>query len=122
MRLSRILMLGLLATLIGTKTVASPLPFDFKDPKEISAISLMLDSKLEPIVGYARGISGIVNFDPMKPEVTTGTIAVDVNSIQFANEGYTTTARGYALEGDRYPSILFVVRKVLRVTRPAADV
>ncbi len=122
MRLWRSLTLGLLATLMGVRTVASPLPFDYKDPKEISAISLMLDSKLEPIVGYARGISGTVNFDPRRPEATTGFIAVDVDSIQFANEGYTTTARGYALESDKYPRILFKLRKVLRVTRPSANV
>lgn len=116
------LTIGLLAMLTGGRSGASSLPFDYRDPKEISAVSLTLDSKLEPIVGYAKGISGIVHFDPANPKATTGSIAVEVASVQFANEGYTATARGYALNGDKYPRILFTLRKVLRVTRPSAHV
>lgn len=114
---------GFLAILTGFhKADASCLEFDYKDPKEISAVSLMLDSRLEPIVGYAKGISGTVRFDPADPKATTGKIAVDVASIQFANEGYTATARGYALNGEKYPQIFFSVRKVLRVMCPATNV
>ena len=116
------LVLGLLATQAGVQAAASSLEFDFKDPKEISAVSLTLDSKLEPIVGYAKGISGSVHFDPANPKATTGSIAVEVASVQFANEGYTATARGYALNGEKYPRILFTLRKVVRVTHPSADV
>ncbi len=114
------LILALLAMLTGTmsqRAFAATLAFDYKDPKEISAISLTLDSKLEPIVGYARGIAGMVNFDPANPQATTGSISVAVSSIQFANEGYTATARGYALNGDKYPQILFNLRRIVRVTR-----
>ncbi len=106
--------LGLLGTLTtGIESEAAGLAFDFKDPKEISAVSLTLDSKLEPIVGYAKGISGSVHFDPAKPQDTTGKIAVDVSSVQFANEGYTATARGYALNETKYPQIFFTMRKVV---------
>ena len=111
-------LLGIVVALIaGERATASGQPFDYKDPKEISAVSLTLDSKLEPIVGYAKGISGTVNFDPANPKATTGKIAVDVASVQFANEGYTATARGYALRGDKYPQIFFTLRKVLNVTQ-----
>ena len=96
---------------------ADGLTFDYKDPKEISAVSLKIDSNLEPIVGYAKGISGTVLFDPADPKATTGKIAVDVSSVQFANEGYTRTAQGYALNGEKYPQILFTLRKVLSVTK-----
>jgi polyisoprenoid-binding protein YceI/peroxiredoxin len=113
-----LLALGMLGSLALSVTAeASGFDFDFKDPKEISAVSLTLDSKLEPIVGYARGISGIINFDPANPQKTTGKIAVDVASVQFANEGYTATARGYALNGDKYPQIFFTLRKVVSGTR-----
>jgi len=113
-----LLALGMAGTLMaGIDAEASDFAFDFKDPKEISAVSLTLDSKLEPIVGYAKGLSGIVNFDPAHPQATTGRIAVDVASVQFANEGYTATARGYALNGDKYPQIFFTMRKVVSGTR-----
>lgn len=107
---------------VGARGRAVGLKFDYRDPKEISAVSLMLDSPLEPIVGYAKGISGTVTFDPAHPKSTTGQVAVDVASIQFANEGYTATARGYALNGEKYPQILFTLRKVLNVTQPSARV
>ena len=116
------LMIGLIALLAGGSTIAAPVTFDYKDPKEISAVSLSLDSKLEPIVGYAKGISGIVVFDPENPKVTTGKITVEVASVQFAHEGYTATARNFALNGDKYPQITFTLRKVLSGTRISKNI
>ena len=123
----RLLMFGLILILILALTAvrrseAETMLFDYKDPKEISAVSLTIDSKLEPIFGYAKGISGTVRFDPAHPKATTGNIAVAVDSVQFANEGYTATARGFALEGKKYPTIAFILKKVLSVTRPAPNI
>ncbi len=117
------LALALLAALLhGSGAVAAELEFDFKDPKEISAVSLALDSKLEPIVGYAKGLSGKIVFDPANPAATKGKIAVDVSSVQFANDGYTATARGPAgLNGDKYPQIFFTLKKVLNVVKTPAN-
>jgi len=118
-----ILLLGVVAALsAGQVAGATGVDFDYRDPKEISAVSLTLDSKLEPIVGYAKGISGTIKFDPANPKATTGKIAVAVSSVQFANEGYTATARGYALNGEKYPQIIFTLRKVLSVTKSAPNV
>ncbi len=115
--------LGVIAALSGGRNAAATeMDFDYKDPKEISAVSLTLDSKLEPIVGYAKGISGTIRFDPASPKATTGKIAVAVSSVQFANEGYTATARGYALNEEKYPQILFNLRKVLSVMKSAPNV
>ncbi|GEM_PF-259064 len=97
------------------------LDFDYRDPKAISAVSLTLDSPLEPIVGYAKGISGFVRFDPSRPRSATGRLAVDVSSVQFANDGYTATARGYALNEKRWPQITLAIRKVERVREVAKD-
>ncbi|MFZ4509088.1 MAG: YceI family protein [Fimbriimonas sp.] len=104
------------ASLLSAQAVAQtsgPLTFDFKDPKEISAVSLKVDSLLEPIVGYAKGLSGTLLFDPAKPLATKGKIAVSVSSILFANEGYTATARGYALNETKYPELTLEIKKVL---------
>jgi len=123
MRGKAFLMFGLiLALLVVRRGEAGSMVFDYKDPKEISAVSLTIDSKLEPIFGYAKGISGTVRFDPAHPKATTGSIAVAVDSVQFANEGYTATARGFALEGQKYPTIAFILKKVLSVTSPAPNV
>ena len=119
MALLAIGIVGALTAGIGAE--ASGFAFDFKDPKEISAVSLTLDSKLEPIVGYAKGISGTVQFDPTHPAATTGRIAVDVASVQFANEGYTATARGYALNESKYPQIFFTLKRVVSGTRVSAS-
>lgn len=115
-----VLIAGLLSMWMGSpRAFASGVPFDYKDPKEINAVSLTLDSRFEPIIGYARGISGTVIFDPANPMATSGKIAVDVSSVTFANDGYTTTARGFALQGTKYPQIFFNLRKVLKVTQPS---
>jgi len=112
----------LLALMVVQRGEAETMLFDYKDPKEISAVSLTIDSKLEPIFGYAKGISGTVRFDPAHPKTTTGTIKVAVDSVQFANEGYTATARGFALEGNKYPTIAFILKKVLTFTKPSPNV
>jgi len=123
MRGRTLLMFGLTsALLVARRSEAETMLFDCKDPKEISAVSLTIDSKLEPIFGYAKGLSGAVRFDPARPKATTGRIEVAVDSVQFANEGYTATARGFALEGKKYPTIAFVLKKVLSVTSPAPNV
>ncbi len=114
--------LALATVLGGQNPVKREISFDFKDPKEISAISLMIDSKLEPIVGWAKGISGTVRFDPEHPMKTAGDIAVDATTIQFANDGYTATARGFALESKKYPKIEFKLRKVLNVSSPVKSI
>lgn len=117
--MSRLLALLSLAAMTPL-AVAKPLVFDYKDPKEISAVSLTLDSMLEPIVGYAKGLSGTLAFDPQHPERTTGTIAVDVSSVKFANDGYTQTAQGYALNGKKWPQLKLAIRKVESVKKVSA--
>ncbi|GAB4451861.1 MAG: hypothetical protein OHK0029_01790 [Armatimonadaceae bacterium] len=92
---------------------AEPLRFDFKDIKETNAVSLTIDAAWEPVVGYADGISGNATFDPKNPRATTGEIRVDVQSIRFSNDGYTQTARGYALEGDKYPQIVCRLKRIV---------
>ncbi len=116
-------LLSALFLLISVRSAfADGLVFDYKDPKEISAVSLTLESKLEPIFGFAKGITGKMKFDPANPKATTGKIAVDVSSIVFANDGYTQTARNYALEQDKFPQIFFTLKKVISGTKPSPNV
>lgn len=60
---------------------ADPLTFDFKDPKGVNSLTFLLDSPLEPIVGYANGLSGTVLFDPGKPEALSGHLILSSTSV-----------------------------------------
>ena len=99
---------------------SAPKLFDFKDPKQMNAISLTIDAPWEPVVGYADGISGTANFDPAHPEATTGKIIVEVSSVHFTNPGYTQTARFYALHEKQHPQIVCELKKIkkVRIVRP----
>ncbi|MBC8101173.1 MAG: hypothetical protein H7Z41_01115, partial [Cytophagales bacterium] len=88
---------GVAAAPSAAPSPAAAREFTFSDPKGINAVTLMIDSLLEPITGYANDVSGSLLFDPSRPETASGKILVAVASIQFSNDGYTDTARGYAL-------------------------
>lgn len=108
-----------LAALPGLAYSASKL-FDFKDPKEMNAVSLSIDAPWEPVVGYADGISGTAHFDPARPEATTGKIVADVSSVKFSHPGYTQTARFYALEEKKFPQVVCELKKIqtIKTVRP----
>lgn len=87
--------------------------FDFKDPKETSAVSLTIDAVLEPVVGWASGVSGYCTLDPAHPENTKGRIDVAVDSIAFSNSGYANSVRGYGLQVNKHPKISCVFKKIV---------
>ncbi len=92
--------------------------YDFKDPKGVNAMSFVLDSVLEPIMGLASGISGVVSFDPDKPEATSGSIVVSAKSLHIENQGMEKTLHGGDwLDVDHYPEITFTFRKIKNVKR-----
>lgn len=69
----------------GATVLADGKDFDFKDPKGVNAMTFVADSKLEPITGYADGVTGTVKFDPAKPDATTGKITVDATQVTTSN-------------------------------------
>jgi polyisoprenoid-binding protein YceI len=91
----------------GSKT------YDFKDPKSLNSIVLVLDSPLEPMMAVANGVSGTLEFDPAMPKRSTGRIVIDAGSVQFPNPGVAATARGPdGFDVERFPTIEFVMREV----------
>ncbi|MEM6391618.1 MAG: YceI family protein [Planctomycetota bacterium] len=68
--------------------------YDFQDPKGVNAVLIVLDSDLEPFVGMANGITGEVTYDTADPTSFTGSIQLDVQSIQLSNERMTQVMRG----------------------------
>lgn len=91
---------------------AAPKIFDFQDPKGMNAVSLGIDAPWEPVVGYADGITGSAQFDPKRPEATTGKIIADVSSVKFSHPGYTQTARFFALEEKKFPQVVCELKKI----------
>ena len=74
-----------LATTLTTAALATPLTFDFKDPKGVNNAVFKLDAPLEAINGSASGISGTVMFDPANPGATKGKIVIAADTLQVPN-------------------------------------
>ena len=100
---------------VSTTTLAQAQSFDFKDPKGVNAISFTLDSKLEPILGLASGITGTVTFDPQKPASLGGSISVDAGTLHTQNSRMTEVLHSEAwLNVKGFPKITFTFRDVAR--------
>ncbi len=99
-------------------TLASPVDFDFNDPKGVNTIIFMLDSKLEPIMGVAGGISGTMTFDATKPEATRGIISLDTKSIHTPNGGMKNKIQTKDwLDGKTHKTIDFAIESVEEVKK-----
>ena len=72
----------------------SALHFDLKDPKAVNAVVFIVDSKLEPFVGTADGITGHVLFDPNDPTTLAGEVLIDAKSIQTTNSKMSDVLHG----------------------------
>jgi polyisoprenoid-binding protein YceI len=95
---------------------AAPKTFDFKDPKTVNTIVVILDSPLEPVVATATGVSGSLSFDPAQPRGATGKIVVDARTMQFPNAGFTASARGPdGFDVERFPTVELALAQVTKV-------
>ncbi|MEM1212602.1 MAG: YceI family protein [Planctomycetota bacterium] len=96
--------------------------YDFKDPKGVNALLIIMDSDLEPIVGMANGISGEVSYDPAKPESLSGSIDLDVQSIQLSNERMTQVMRGAGwINAEAFGTITVTFNEVTGVEEEDGD-
>ncbi len=87
--------------------------FDLKDPKGVNSVSFNIDSMLEPIQGYASGITGNVKIDPLRPETSTGTVTIDAKTIGSANSRLAGKMLGNGfLEAEKFPTITFKIGKI----------
>lgn len=110
---------AVVAGLLSLSTLrAGAAEFDFKDPKGVNAMSFVLDSLLEPIMGVASGVTGKVNFDPADVTKTTGKIVVDAKTLYTPNTGMTETLHGSDwLNIGKNPTIEFTVKSVKDVKK-----
>jgi len=102
------------ASVQSTNTIA----FDLKDPKGVTGMSIAIDAPLEPIRGFAGGISGNVNYNLADPSKSTGKLIVDADSVQLVNPNMTSAMhQAWCLDVKKYPTIEFNVTKVDKVKK-----
>lgn len=89
------------------------LKFDLKDPKGVNSIVFFADGGLEPFRGLGNDISGEVQFDPAKPEATTGNVIVGLASLTGSNNDMAINMKqGWCLDVDKYPTSTFVLKSL----------
>ena len=87
---------------------ATPIEFDFKDPKGVNNVVFKTDAPLESINGVGTGVSGKVNFDPADPGATKGTIKLSVTSLHVPNPKMKEHLHGGQwMDATQHPDIVF---------------
>ena len=114
--------LTIAALLIASVTLnAAEKEFDFKDPKGINNVSFLLDAPLESINGNAKGVSGIVQFDPGNPKTISGTITVETATLNTTNDTMREHMLGAGwLDAASHPQITFATKSISKI-EPAED-
>src|SRR5438034_10096559 len=101
---------ALIFTCLGATAPATPLEFDFKDPKGVNNVVFKTDAPLESINGVATGISGRVAFDPDNPCAVKGKIVVQASSLHLGNPMHKEhLLRDRWLDVAKYPEITYEV-------------
>lgn len=93
---------------------AQGMAFNYRDPKGVNSISIVLDSVLEPIMGVASGISGEVMFDPEKKIAIRGRIVVNTAKIQMTNPMMTKVLHSEEwLDVKQFPTVEFLFKEIV---------
>lgn len=96
--------------------------FDFKDPKDVNAMTFVLDTPIEPIVGLASGVSGKVTFDPDRPEQISGRLVVAANTLHVPNPKMNEHLHSAEwLDVAKYTEISFVFKAVRQAKKVGED-
>jgi len=107
---------ALIFTCLGATAPATPLEFDFKDPKGVNNVVFKTDAPLESINGVATGISGRVAFDPDNPGAVKGKIVVQASSLHLGNPMQKEHLHSDKwLDVAKYPEITFEVESAKNV-------
>lgn len=97
--------------------------YDFNDPKGVNAISIVLNSTLEPMVGFATGVKGQVTVDHLKRKVINGRISVPTDSVTMSNGTMTKVLHSKDwLDAKKYPEITFKFTKMISIVKMTDEV
>lgn len=82
--------------------------YDFSDPKGVNAISIVLDSALEPNVGYASPIQGTIVIDTESWKIVSGKLSVPSAGVTMTNSTMTKVLHSSKwLDVEKNPQITF---------------
>ncbi len=97
-----------LSIIVAINAGAKSRSFDFEDEKGINHVLVILDAPLEFISGKGEGVSGFVSYDPANPKGTSGSIHLQVDSIELNNHLMTKNMYGKRwLNAKENPEISF---------------
>ncbi len=98
--------------------LAEAVTFDFADPKGVNAVLFKLDSKLEPIVGMATGLTGSISFDPADPMSFKGSLSLPANQVTCSNARMTAVLHGADwINAGENPLVTFTFDEVVSVEK-----
>ena len=86
--------LSLALLLPGAAASAEATEYDFQDPKGVSGVTFVMDSKVEPIIGIIGGVAGTVSYDPEAPETFGGEISIDLATTKMINDTMAKHLKG----------------------------
>ena len=114
-RLSLIVLSIVLFTGITTVN-AKNITYDFKDPKGVNAVSIVVDSLLEPNIGYADKISGSITIDHTNKKILKGQISIPTENVTMSNAMMTKVLHSKDwLNKKKNPEILFVFNSIISI-------
>jgi polyisoprenoid-binding protein YceI len=95
---------------------AKQVTYDFNDPKGVNSISIVLDSEMEPMTGFANTVKGEVTIDPVERRIVSGTMTVPSASLAMSNGTMTQVLHSKPwLNVKDHPEITFVFKKTIAI-------
>lgn len=102
----------------GQIAFAEVVTFDFKDPKKVNSITIIVDSALEPFSGFAAGITGSVSLDLGEKKGISGEIKVSSDKIRMANTMMTKVLHSPDwINVKTYPTVSFIFKELVSVKK-----
>ncbi len=96
---------------LATVAMAGPRDYSFKDPKGVNNVQFLLDSRIEPIMGAANGVSGDLKYDPAMPGELKGKIVVASKSVHVLNDRMKMKMHSTQwLDVENFSEITFVLK------------
>lgn len=123
MRSAWLILLPAAALLIAaTPQNPNAIAFDLDDPKGVTGMTIGIDAPLEPVRGFAGGITGNLLLNLKDPKKSTGKVIVAANSTELGRKNMTGAMhQGWCLDVKKYPTIEFSVKEVLEVKKGEGD-
>lgn len=105
-----------LLVLTATSVCAETIRYDFNDPKGVNAISIVLNSMLEPSVGFATGIKGTLVIDHENRKIIEGELRIPAAGVTMSNRTMTKVLHSKDwLHIKEFPEISYKFREMISI-------